>query len=972
MRLLSAAFSILAIASAFGQTYTINTIAGGGLPVNLAATSASLGEAPGLAIDSAGNVLVSLTSYNMVVRIDAATGNLTPIAGNGIAGYGGDNGAADSAQLNGPQGIAVDSSGNLYIADAVNNVIRKVSNGTITTFAGGGTLVYPNGVGDDGPAAGGYLSGPYGVAVDSAGNVYIADTFNNRVRKVSTNGIITTIAGTGYAGSSGDSGPAASATVNHPQGVAVDSAGNIYIADTYNSRVRQVSTGGIITTVAGTGTPGSSGDSGPAASAQVDYPQGVAVDSAGNLYIADTYNNRIRQVSHGLITTLAAKLSFPVGIVVDSTGHLYAAVIGSGLVCEIANGTITTIAGGAAGGNGPAVGAQLNTPYGVAVDSSGNLYVADTGNGLLREVSNGGITTIAGNLDPFGVAMDTAGNLYVANGGSIGKVTAGGAITTVAGTGIYGYSGDNGPATSAQLNDALGVAVDSIGNLYIADMFNSRVRKVSGGMITTVAGTGVPGYNGDNIPATGAQLSYPSAVAVDSAGNLYIADSGNHSVREVSDGLIMTVAGTGLGTNVGDNQPATYVSLSSVSGVAVNSSGNMYITDSAGNRVRRISGGMSETIAGNGLAAFSGDGGPSAGAQVNGPNSVAVDHSGTVYIADSGNDRIRVLSPSSGPCIYAIGAPAVTAVAAADGAYLAESVQTTAGCGWAIENLPSWITAAGWIVGTGPGMAMLLVAPNSGAARAAVVSLAGLPLVVTQQGAGPAPSLIPGGTVNAASYTAPVAPGSIASVFANFLLSASAGATQSPLPTSISGLSLQINAGTSAPLFFVSSGQVNFQVPWELSGQAQTILAATLNGAGSAAEAVSLAPFAPGIFAVNGEGFGQGAILDTSYRLVDSTNPATAGSTYISIYCTGLGAVTNQPATGSPALGDPLSWTTTIPTVTIGGAPASVTYYGLAPGYAGLYQVNAQVPAGSAKGSAVPVTISIGGAGSNAVTMAVQ
>jgi uncharacterized protein (TIGR03437 family) len=705
----------------------------------------------------------------------------------------------------------------------------------------------------------------------------------------------------------------------------------------------------------------------------VDYPQGVAVDSAGNLYIADTYNSRIRQVSHGIITTLAAKLSLPVGIVVDSSGHLYVTVIGSGLVCEIANGTITTIAGGGAGGgNGPAVGAQLNTPYGVAVDSSGNLFITDTGDELLREVSNGTITTIAGNLYSIGVAVDSAGNLYVANGSTVRKVTPGGAITTVAGTGISGYSGDNGPATSAQLNDAFGVAVDSTGNVYIADMFNSRVRKVSGGVITTVAGTGVPGYNGDNIPATAAQLLHPGAVAVDAAGNLYIADSGNQSIREVSDGLMITVAGTRLGTNVGDNQPGTYVSFVSPSGVAIDNSGNMYVADSAGDRVRRISGGMSETIAGNGVAAFSGDGGPSTSAQVNSPWGIAVDHSGTVYFADSGNDRIRVLSPSGAPCTYTINPSSITAVASADGANVVATVQTAAGCGWALQSMPSWITAPSWIVGTGPGSVTLAVAPNSGAARTAVVSLAGLPLVVTQQGAGPAPSLIPGGIVNAASYTALVAPGSIASVFANFLLSAPVGTTQSPLPTSISGLSLQINGGVSAPLYFVSSGQANFQVPWELSGQAQTILAATLNGEGGAAEAVSLAQFAPGIFAVNGEGFGQGAILDTSYSLVDSTNPATAGSTYISIYCTGLGGVTNQPATGSPALSDPLSWTTTIPTVTVGGAPASVSFYGLAPGYAGLYQVNAQVPAGAAKGSAVPVTISIGGAGSNAVTVAVQ
>jgi uncharacterized protein (TIGR03437 family) len=974
VRLLSAAFLSLAIASfASGQTYTINTVAGGGLPVNLAATSASLGEAPGVAIDAAGNVLVSLTSYNMVVRIDLATGYLTPIAGSGIAGYGGDNGAATSAQLNGPQGIAVDGSGNLYIADTVNGVIRKVSNGTITTFAGGGTLIYPNGVGDGGPATGGYLAGPYGVAVDSAGNVYIADTFNNRVREVSTSGIITTIAGTGYAGSSGDSGPATSAQVNDPEGVAVDSAGNIYIADTYNSRVRQISTGGIITTVAGTGTQGSSGDNGPAASAEVNFPEGVAVDSAGNLYIADNYNSRVRQVSRGVITTLA-KLSRPVGMVADSSGHLYVAVTGDELVCEVANGTVTTIAGGGAvGGNGPAVGAQLNSPYGVAVDNSGNLYVADTGDGLLREVSNGAITTIAGNLDPYGVAMDSAGDLYVANGSTVLEVTADGAIATVAGTsGIYGYGGDGGPATSARLNEAFGVAVDSIGNLYIADSFNNRVRKVSGGVITTVAGTGVPGYNGDNIPATGAQLRYPSAVAVDAAGNLFIADSGNQRIREVSDGLIVTVAGSGLGPNVGDNQPATYVSLISASGVAVDNSGSMYITDTAGDRVRRISGGMSDTIAGNGAAAFSGDGGPSAGAQVNGPYGIAVDQSGTVYFADWGNDRIRVLSPSSAPCTYAIGSSSITAVAAADGAYVAVTVQTSAGCGWALQSLPSWITTPGWIVGTGPGTVLLLVAPNPGAARTALLSLAGLPLIVTQQGAGPAPSIIPGGIVNAASYRSTVAPGSIASVFANFLLSSPVVATESPLPTNLSGLSLQIDSGTLAPLYFVSGGQTNFQVPWELTGQTQATLAAILNSQSSAAEMVSLAPFAPAIFAMNSEGTGQGAILDTSYRLADSTNPATAGSSYISIYCTGLGAVTNQPATGSPALGTPLSWTTTIPTVTIGGASADVSFYGLAPGYAGLYQVNAQVPAGSAKGSAVPVTISIGGATSNEVTVAVQ
>jgi len=224
--------------------------------------------------------------------------------------------------------------------------------------------------------------------------------------------------------------------------------------------------------------------------------------------------------------------------------------------------------------------------------------------------------------------------------------------------------------------------------------------------------------------------------------------------------------------------------------------------------------------------------------------------------------------------------------------------------------------------------------------------------------------------VNAASYAAPVAPGSIVSVFGDFLLSAPLGATESPLPTSISGLSLQFG-GVLAPLFFASGGQVNIQVPWESAVQSQTTLTASLNNQTSAQMVVGLAAYAPAIFSTNAAGSGPGAITDASFRLVDSTNPATAGSTVVLIYCTGLGAVTNQPPTGWPAPSDPLARTIE-PTVTIGGVPATVQFSGLAPGYVGLYQVNAQVPAGSATGSAVPVVISIGGVQSNTVTMAVQ
>ena len=236
---------------------------------------------------------------------------------------------------------------------------------------------------------------------------------------------------------------------------------------------------------------------------------------------------------------------------------------------------------------------------------------------------------------------------------------------------------------------------------------------------------------------------------------------------------------------------------------------------------------------------------------------------------------------------------------------------------------------------------------------------------------GLSPSINPGGVVSAASFVAPVAPGSIASAFGDFLLSSPLGTQQSPLPTSISGLSLEFVGGTPAPLFFVSGLQVNLQVPWELATQSQASLTATLNGQTSGAQTVDLAPFAPAIFSTNAKGSGQGAILDPSYHLVDSSNPATDGSVVL-IYCTGLGAVTNQPPTGSPASNTSLSYTTTTPIVKIGGVSANLLFSGLAPGYVGLYQVNAQVPAGLAANSAVPVVISIGGGNSNTVTIAIQ
>ena len=324
------------------------------------------------------------------------------------------------------------------------------SGGTITTVAGTGAR---GASGDGGRATSARLSFPQGVAVDDEGNVYIADSKNNRVRKVSTGGRITTFAGTGKRGSSGDGGRATSARLNDPQAVAVDAEGNVYIAEQLGQRVRKVTPGGIITTFAGTGDPTSSGDGGPASSASVFYPMGVAVDGRGGVYITGPHG--IRKVSGGTITTI-----------VPSTQKL--------------------------------------APQGVAVDRKGNVYVADW---------------------------------YDA----VRKVTPGGKITTFAGGGTSGL-GDGGPATSAKLGSVFGVAVDKQGTVYISDPGHNRVRRVGpGGTITTFAGTGVPGSSGDGGRATSAWLTFPMGLAVDGKGNVYIADRDDNRVRKVWRGPLAAV-----------------------------------------------------------------------------------------------------------------------------------------------------------------------------------------------------------------------------------------------------------------------------------------------------------------------------------------------------------------------------------------------------------------------------------------------
>jgi uncharacterized protein (TIGR03437 family) len=678
---------------ALAQQYSIATVAGGAPPPTpAAAASTSIGQPNRVMVDGSGNVYFS--SLNCVFKMDGS-GNLTLIAGNSRPGFSGDGGPATRAQLNAPQGLALDKKGNLYIADSKNNRVRIVnSQGNINTFAGTGQTS-PGGANtfnDGGLATNALLRLPGGVAADANGNVYIADTGDNLIREVTTDGLINAIAGDSYGSYLGDAGPALTAELHTPEDVAVDASGNVYIADSANAVIREITAStGIINYIAGnvsatTGpTIGYSGDGAAANLAGLATPYALALDSSGAIYFAENGDSRIRKIdSKGIITTIAgtgtagfagdgsagtkALLSFPTGVAVDSSGNVYIADSLNRRIRKLASGgNIGTVAGNGnysySGDNGQATSAQLNTPQAVAVDSSGNLYIADTANNVVRKVTAAGvISTIAGNgtagsggdggaatsaqlNSPQGIAVDASGNVYVADtqNARVRKVT-NGAINTVAGSGTAGFGGDGGAAASAQLNIPTGLAVDGAGNLYIADFSNNRIRKVTNGTITTLAGNGLAGYTGDGGAATNAQLTTPVAVTTDASGNVYIADTGNNAVRMVNlRGFVSTVAGNGLAGYSGDGGPAVSAMVGNPAGVAVDASGNLYISDGSV-RVRKVySSGFINTIAGDGTRGYSGDGGVGPFATMNGPAGVALAQNGNLYIADSGNSAVREL-----------------------------------------------------------------------------------------------------------------------------------------------------------------------------------------------------------------------------------------------------------------------------------------------------------------------------------------
>ena len=656
-------------ANSLAQSSTITTYAGPALPVDGSrAVTQTIGVPQGISADGSGGFYVASSSQDRVYHV-TSNGTLTVIAGNGLSGFGGDGGPAPSAQLNYIHCIAVDNSGNLYIADTNNNRIRKVTAaGIITTVAGNGAW---GSRGDGGAATSAQLAAPRGVAIDQAGNIFIADSGNDVIRVVTPDGIINTVAGNGTRGFSGDNGPAMSAKLSYPVAVAVDANGNLLIADRYNNRIRMVNSSGVITTLI---------------AAPISDPRGVAVDSACNVLVSDSGNNRVRMITPGgAVTTItgsaagfggdggpatAARLALPIQVAADGIGNVFIADRGNYRVRRInAGGIIDTVAGTSDDGRSASL-AQLNFPNVIAVDGSGNLFIADTDSQRIRAISRDGIiSTVAGNGSwgfsgdggaaasaqlnyPASIAVDGAGNLFITdtNNHRIRKITSNGIITTVVGNGRQGSGGDGAPASRAAMNYPRGIAVDGTGNLYIADTDNHRIRKVdSSGTITTVAGNGIPGSSGDGGLATDAQFSFPVGVTVDGAGNLFIADSVNNRIRKVTpDGVITTVAGNGAYGFRGDGGPAISASLAYPNGVAVDAAGDLFIADTANQRIRKVTpDGVITTLSGNGTFGFAGDGGAPSSAQLAYPYSVVVDGSNNVFIDDTFSNRIRKIASAS-------------------------------------------------------------------------------------------------------------------------------------------------------------------------------------------------------------------------------------------------------------------------------------------------------------------------------------
>lgn len=865
--------------------YSIETVAGSydagdGGP----ALSASLGAVEGLAADAEGYLYISDTLDHRVRRVDRVTGEITTIAGIGRSGPATSGGPAAAATLNRPYGLAVDRRGVLYVADYGNACVRRVgTDGVITTVAGGGGAT---------PALRAPLRGPRNVAVDRDGNLYIADFDGQRVYRCTPSGEIAVVAGTGAAGWNGD-GPALASHLNGPAGIAVGPDGSLYLADSGNRRVVRIH-GGSLTTVLGAN----------AGTGDLYLPTGVAVDEFGIVHVADSEAGQVYRFIPGVAPVGLLREPGAPGSVRDVTPGAWPYAGGGRGVFRIdLSGNRVPVAGsgefGRYGDRVPASSAWLDGPVGVAIDPLGRLLIVEEGRRRLRRVESdgriftvvqggegtGGGDTPAALKDPVAVVTAADGAAWVADsqGHRVFRLDPDGVLRVEAGDGREGALGDGGPAAHARLRYPRGLAVDEAGDLFVADSGNHRIRRIRpGGRIDTVAGIGIAGYRGDGGSAVEARLNSPGGVAAGPGGSLYIADTGNHVVRRVTnDGVMTTVAGVGLPGFDGDGGPATAARLHFPGALMVAPDGALWIADTGNHRVRRVSAdGVIETVAGVGTEGFSGDGGPARSAQLASPSALAIDREGRIYVADSGNQRVRRLTAVFSPPI--------------------------------VDPPPAPVADCQVVHGA---------------------------------------TFRPG----------PLAPGQIVTLFGESIGPAQPAAgryTAGALPSELGGAEVRFD-GIRAPLFSAQAGQINAQLPYALAGRGQASVEVFAGGVLRAACQTALASSAPGLFTLAG-GAGQVIAVHEDGTLNGPDRPARGGSAVV-LFATGEG-LTDPPAVeGAPAQAPyprPL-----LPVhVRVGGLPAEVLYAGAAPGYAGLMQINVRLPGGFAPTGNLPVELYVGAA----------
>lgn len=852
--------------------YRIQSIAGSANAGDtLPAVQALLVQAEGLAFDAAGNLFIADAAEHRVRRVSAA-GVITTVAGNGTQGYSGDNGPGPDAQLASPYGLAVDRDGNLYIADLGNKVIRRVTpQGRITTVAGGGSAIADGSSEGSAATAVAFLT-PRNVAVDTEGTLYISDFDAHRIYAVTPGGILRLYAGTGQPGFGANDINALRSSLRNPAGLWIEPQGGLLVAEAGAQRIRRILRGMI-------------GAYAPAAAIRTPLysPTGVAVDVFGNLFIADDRKDAaLKRTGQGEIIMLPAGGR---AVTVDNRGNAFYA--NGAVVYRVGlNNQATIVAGSTAGSfagdNGAADAARLNGPAAAVYDANGNLFLADERNHRVRRVSlTGTITTIAGTgsagysgdggpaiqarlNSPRGLSFDRFGNLLIADSANhvVRRVAVNGVMTTFAGNNFNGFRGDGGPATTAMLDTPSAVLADpNTNDVYIADTRNHRVRRVSSsGLISTYAGSAAgAGFTGDGNMAVFAQLSQPAALAFDAAGLLYVADSGNNRIRRIDL--------TGLITTVGD------ANLLGPRGVVVDRDGAVLVADTGNHRIRRIDpAGTVATIAGTGLPGFGGDGGTALDARLNFPLGLTLDAAGNLLVADSANNRIRRLVAET-----AVIAPPSFELPQLKFVHPATNQETL---------LAPGMLATLYGVNLGPEQPMMGVVRNS------------------------------------------------------------------RLDTRLGDLEVGVN-GIAAPLLYASNSQVNIQVPNRTGTSGRAVVEVRYRNTVRATQTTALVEAAPGLFAM-------GAVHPDGSTNSD-TNPAPRGEILV-LYATGVGRLTPEPVDGQLTMDAPFPAPVLPVALRIGGQEAAIVWVGAAPGLPGITQINFRSPSGFFPAGAHAVELLVGSA----------